>query len=75
MNAALQRKPDDGTALYLLSQACVRAPRRLQEWRSGGNAGGEGGSRKWGAHFWLAECKRHLGDAANAEAEYKQYLQ
>jgi tetratricopeptide (TPR) repeat protein len=27
------------------------------------------------AHFWLAQCERHLGEAAEAEAEYRQYLQ
>src|SRR5581483_8313228 len=74
LNAALQSKPDDGTALYLLSQAYVRegdfnsgkaaAVRAVKAVPANGEA-----------HFWLAECERHLNDASNAEAEYRQYLQ
>jgi tetratricopeptide (TPR) repeat protein len=74
LNAALQRKPDDGTALYLLSQAYARkgdytdgkttAERAVRATPANGEA-----------HFWLAECERHLNEAAPAEAEYTRYLQ
>jgi len=73
LNAALERTPNDGTALYLLSQAyarqgdfaaCKQAALRATS-ASPGN--GEG-------HFWLAECERHLNQAADAEAEYRVYL-
>ncbi len=74
LNAALQRNPEDGTALYLLSQAYARE----DDYKDGKTtalkavkavpANGE-------AHFWLAECERHLGEAAAAKAEYRQYLQ
>jgi tetratricopeptide (TPR) repeat protein len=73
LNAALERQPNDGTALYLLSQAYAREG----EYASGKKAAlratevapgnGEG-------HFWLAECERHLNEASEAEAEYRQYL-
>lgn len=74
LNAALQQQPGDGTALYLLSQAYARE----DDYKDGKTtalravkavpANGE-------AHFWLAECERHLGEAAAAEAEYREYLQ
>ena len=73
LNAALEKTPNDGTALYLLSQAYAREG----EFSAGKKAAlratvavpanGEG-------HFWLAECERHLNEAADAEAEYRQYL-
>ena len=74
LNAALQQRPDDGTALYLLSQAYARegdfADGKTAALRAvkAVPANGE-------AHFWLAECERHLNDAAEAEAEYRQYLE
>lgn len=74
LNAALQRQPADGTALYLLSQAYARqddfvdgkatALRAVKVVPANGEA-----------HFWLAECERHLNQAADAEAEYRRYLQ
>ena len=74
LNAALQEKPDDGTALYLLSQAYARegdfADGKAAALRAVKAAPGNGE-----AHFWLAECERHLNEAAAAEAEYRQYLQ
>lgn len=74
LNAALQQKPGDGTALYLLSQAYARegdyADGRSAALRAIGATPSNGE-----AHFWLAECERHLNDAPGAEAEYRQYLQ
>lgn len=74
LNAALQQKPDDATAMYLLSQAYARegdfADGKTAALRAVNAAPGNGE-----AHFWLAECERHLNDAAQAEAEYRQYLQ
>jgi uncharacterized caspase-like protein/tetratricopeptide (TPR) repeat protein len=74
LNAALQQRPEDGTGLYLLSQAYAR---------KGDYADGRTAAKKavratpgnGEAHFWLAECERHLDQAAAAEAEYTQYLQ
>jgi tetratricopeptide (TPR) repeat protein len=73
LTAALERKPDDGTALYLLSQAYAR--------EGDYNAGKSAALRavkatpaNGEAHFWLAECLRHLNEAVNGEAEYQQYL-
>ncbi len=73
LNAALRQQPQDGTALYLLSQAYARegdyadgktaALRAVQATPANGEA-----------HFWLAECERHLNEAPAAEAEYRQYL-
>jgi tetratricopeptide (TPR) repeat protein len=73
LNAALERQPRDGTALYLLSQAYAREG----DYTAGKAAAlravnavpanGEG-------HFWLAECERHLNEAAPAENEYREYL-
>jgi tetratricopeptide (TPR) repeat protein len=74
LNAALQQKPDDGTALYLLSQAYARegdfAHGKAAALNAVKAAPGNGE-----AHFWLAECERHLNEAAAAEVEYRQYLQ
>jgi uncharacterized caspase-like protein/tetratricopeptide (TPR) repeat protein len=73
LNAALEQQPKDGTALYLLSQAYAREG----DYAAGKSAAlravdavpanGEG-------HFWLAECERHLNEAAAAKEEYRQYL-
>ncbi len=74
LNAALQRKPDDGTALYLLSQAYAREG----DFNNGKTAALRAvkvAPANGEAHFWLGECERHLNDAVNAEAEYRQYLQ
>ncbi|MGB6686930.1 MAG: tetratricopeptide repeat protein [Terracidiphilus sp.] len=73
LNAALERQPNDGSALYLLSQAYAREGEYSQGKAAALRAveavpgNGEG-------HFWLAECERHLNEAAEAEAEYRQYL-
>ncbi len=73
LNAALEQQPKDGTALYLLSQAYARegdyAAGKAAALRAvdAVPANGEG-------HFWLAECERHLNEAAAAEAEYREYL-
>jgi uncharacterized caspase-like protein/tetratricopeptide (TPR) repeat protein len=73
LNAALEKTPNDGTALYLLSQAYARegefAAGRKAALRAVSVAPGNGEG-----HFWLAECERHLDEAAEAEAEYRQYL-
>ena len=73
LNAALVKSPNDGTALYLLSQAYARegdfAAGKKAALRAVAAAPGNGEG-----HFWLAECERHLNEAAEAEAEYRQYL-
>ena len=73
LNAALEKKTNDGTALYLLSQAYARegefAAGKKAALRAVSVAPGNGEG-----HFWLAECERHLNEAAEAEAEYRQYL-
>ena len=74
LNTALQMKPDDATALYLLSQAYVRQ----EDFKDGKAAALRAVKAAIGngeAHFWLAECERHLNDPVNAEGEYRQYLQ
>jgi uncharacterized caspase-like protein/tetratricopeptide (TPR) repeat protein len=73
LNAALQQTPGDGAALYVLSQAFARkgdfadgktaAAHAVQVTPANGEA-----------HFWLAECERHLNEPAAAEPEYQQYL-
>jgi uncharacterized caspase-like protein/tetratricopeptide (TPR) repeat protein len=73
LNAALQQQSQDGTALYLLSQAYAR---------KGDYADGKAAAllavkatpANGEAHFWLAECERHLSDAAGAETQYREYL-
>ena len=74
LNAALQRKPDDGTALYLLSQAYAREG-DFSNGKAAALRAVKAAPANGEAHFWLAECERHLNDAVNAEAEYRQYLQ
>jgi tetratricopeptide (TPR) repeat protein len=74
LNAALQQKPDDGTALYLLSQAYAREG-DFQAGRAAALRAVKVAPRNGEAHFWLAWCERHLSEAADAEAEYRQYLQ
>jgi uncharacterized caspase-like protein/tetratricopeptide (TPR) repeat protein len=73
LNAALEKMPNDGTALYLLSQAYARegefAAGKKAALRAVSVAPGNGEG-----HFWLAECERHLNEAVEAEAEYRQYL-
>ena len=73
LNAALDKTPGDGTAWYLLSQAYERqgdfAAGKKAALRATAVAPGNGEG-----HFWLAECERHLNEAAAAEAEYRIYL-
>jgi uncharacterized caspase-like protein/tetratricopeptide (TPR) repeat protein len=73
LNSALLQKPNDSTAFYLLSQAYARkgdfADGKTAALKAVKAAPGNGE-----AHFWLAECERHLNEAPDAEAEYKEYL-
>lgn len=73
LNAALQQKPDDGTALYLLSQAYAREA-DYADGKSAAQRAISAAPSNGEAHFWLAECERHLNEAPEAEAEYQQYL-
>ena len=73
LTAALERKPDDGTALYLLSQAYAREG----DYKAGKSAAlraVKATPANGEAHFWLGECLRHLNEAVDGEAEYQQYL-
>ncbi|HEY1985561.1 MAG TPA: tetratricopeptide repeat protein [Terracidiphilus sp.] len=74
LNAALQRSPEDGTALYLLSQAYARED-DFKDGKATALRAVKASPANGEAHFWLAECERHLSDAAAAEIEYRQYLQ
>jgi tetratricopeptide (TPR) repeat protein len=74
LNAALQMKPEDGTALYLLSQAYARQE-DFKDCKATALRAVKATPGNGEAHFWLAECQRHLNEPANAEAEYRQYLQ
>ena len=74
LNSALQIKADDGTALYLLSQAYARED-DFKDCRETALRAVKASPGNGEAHFWLAECERHLDDALNAEAEYRQYIQ
>lgn len=74
LNAALQRKPDDGTALYLLSQAYARED-DFKDGKAAALRAVKAVPANGEAHLWLAECERHLNEAAEAEAEYRRYLQ
>jgi uncharacterized caspase-like protein/tetratricopeptide (TPR) repeat protein len=73
LNAALEKEPKNDTALYLLSQTYARegefAAGKKAALRATEAAPGNGEG-----HFWLAECERHLNEAPEAEAEYRQYL-
>lgn len=73
LNAALESQPKDGTALYLLSQAYAREG-EYQEGKEAALKAVNAVPANGEAHFWLAECERHLDEAAAAEAEYHQYL-
>ena len=74
LNAALQQKPDDATALYLLSQAYAREG-DYADGKSAALRAIKAAPQNGEAHFWLAECERHLNEAPEAESEYRQYLQ
>ena len=74
LNAALQQKPDDATALYLLSQAYAREG-DYADGKSTALRAIKAAPQNGEAHFWLAECERHLNEAPEAESEYRQYLQ
>lgn len=73
LNSALEQQPNDSTAFYLLSQAYARkgdfADGKTAALKAVKAASGNGE-----AHFWLAECERHLNEASDAEAEYREYL-
>jgi tetratricopeptide (TPR) repeat protein len=73
LNAALERQPKNGTALYLLSVVYAREgdfdDGKTAAVKAIAVAPGNGE-----AHFWLAQCERHLNQASDAEAEYKEYL-
>jgi uncharacterized caspase-like protein/Tfp pilus assembly protein PilF len=73
LNSALSQKTDDSAAYYLLSQAYARkgdyADGKTAAIKAVAFAPGNGE-----AHFWLAECERHLNDPDDAESEYKAYL-
>jgi tetratricopeptide (TPR) repeat protein len=73
LSAALERKPDDGTALYLLSQAYAREG-DYSAGKSAALRAVKAAPANGEAHFWLAECLRHLNLAGDGEAEYQQYL-
>jgi tetratricopeptide (TPR) repeat protein len=73
LNVVTQRDPNSGMAFYLLSQAfarksdyddAIQAARQAIQ-LTPGNAE---------AHFWLAESLRQKNLAAEAEAQYSQYL-
>lgn len=74
LNAALQITPDNGAALYLLSQAYARQD-DFKDGKAFALRATNAAPRNGEAHFWLAECERHLNEPADAEAEYRRYLQ
>ncbi len=74
LNSALQLKPDDGTALYLLSQAYARED-DFKDGKAAALRAVRASPGNGEAHFWLAECERHLSDPENAESEYRLYFQ
>lgn len=73
LNSALLQRPNDSTAFYLLSQAYARKG-DFADGKSAALNAVKAAPGNGEAHFWLAECERHLNEAADAEAEYKQYL-
>jgi uncharacterized caspase-like protein/tetratricopeptide (TPR) repeat protein len=73
LNAALQEKPDDGAALYVLSQAFARKA-DFTDGKTAALHAVQVTPANGEAHFWLAECERHLNQPAAAETEYQQYL-
>jgi tetratricopeptide (TPR) repeat protein/uncharacterized caspase-like protein len=74
LDVVIKRTPEDATAWYLLSQAYARKGSFPQGKDAAEKAvhltpaNGE-------AHFWLAECERHLNQPQVAEQEYKRYLE
>lgn len=74
LNTALERTPTDGTALYLLSQAYARQG-DFADGKTAATHAVKAAPGNGEAHFWLAECERHLDDPGAAEAEYRTYLQ
>ena len=73
LNTVTRREPDRGMAWYLLSQAYARK----EDYPDGKTAAEQAikiTPKNAEAHFWLAECYRHLKQPAEAEGEYNSYL-
>jgi Tfp pilus assembly protein PilF len=73
LNVVTQRAPENGMGWYLLSQAYYRKG----DFADGKTAALQAVAKtpkNAEAHFWLAECLRQLHQPAEAEAEYRQYL-
>lgn len=74
LDVVTRHNSENGVAWYLLSQAYARKGVFDQGRTAAMNAvrvtpnNGE-------AHFWLAECERHLKQPAEAEHEYSRYLE
>ena len=73
LNVVTRVDPDSGMGWYLLSQAYARKG----DYPDGKTAALQAVAKtpkNAEAHFWLAECLRHLNQPAEAETEYNQYL-
>jgi tetratricopeptide (TPR) repeat protein len=73
LNVVTRREPERAMAWYLLSQAYARKA----DYTDGKTAAEKAiqlTPRNAEAHFWLAECLRHLNQPSEAEREYQSYL-
>ena len=66
--------PDNATAWYLLSQAYARK-NSFQQCKDAAGKSVQFTPANGEAHFWLAECERHLNQPEVAEQEYRKYLE
>jgi tetratricopeptide (TPR) repeat protein len=74
LDVVIKRTPADATAWYLLSQAYARKG-SFQQGKDAAEKAVHLTPANGEAHFWLAECERHLNQPQVAEQEYKRYLE
>ena len=74
LDVVTRHNPDDATAWYLMSQAYARKA-SYEQGKDAAQKAVKLAPARGEAHFWLATCLRHLNQFAEAEQEYKTYLQ
>jgi tetratricopeptide (TPR) repeat protein len=73
LNVVTRREPGRGMAWYLLSQAYARKA-DYTDGKAAALTAIQLTPQNAEAHYWLAECLRHLNQPGEAEREYQSYL-
>ncbi|MGI4853964.1 MAG: tetratricopeptide repeat protein [Janthinobacterium lividum] len=74
LDFTVRRNGENGVAWYLLSQAYARKSAYAQ-CRDAATKAATFTPNNGEAHFWLAECQRHLNQPVDAAKEYRRYLE